>query len=246
MSGLVGGLVGGLVRATAGMALAIGVIAAAPADPPVRLLMTGQFHGDEVTARSGEVWLGLFQTASGYALRATTLTVTLVRDEILDDEDERTGKLVTVSDAREPLFLVKAAGRLRPRAVPTVFAGELILVKESHIRLAGPEGESMLTVDTDDPTEKSEALRPPDTLAQHSTLNLHTRGIIQPLFSLTEHDAASWEVLWAGDLDGDGKLDLLLDLAGHYNASELRLFLSTAAGKGEAVRQVAVLERVGC
>ena len=46
-------------------------------------------------------------------------------------------------------------------------------------------------------------------------------------------------IVWAGDLDRDDKLDLLMNLSGHYAGSVLGLFLSSAAGKGELVGQVA-------
>ncbi len=47
------------------------------------------------------------------------------------------------------------------------------------------------------------------------------------------------EIVWAGDLDGDGKLDLLINVPCHESATDVRLFLSTAA-KGDAlVGQVA-------
>jgi hypothetical protein len=232
----------GLVRATAGMALAmVTATAIVTAQAPVRLLMVGTFHGDEVTARSGEVWLGLFPTANGYALRATTLKVKAVRDELLDEENERTGKEVTVGDAREPLFLVKATPRLRARAaVPTVFAGESFLEKDSHVRLAGPDGgEYLLTVDS----VQMASVEAPDPVP-YSVLTLALGGITQRLSTTPDH--VGLRLLWAGDVDGDGKLDLLLDLPSSENASEHRLFLSTAAGKGELVRQVAVFETVGC
>lgn len=44
---------------------------------------------------------------------------------------------------------------------------------------------------------------------------------------------------WAGDLDRDGKLDLILNLGGHYTQTRLALYLSSAAKDGELVGLVA-------
>ena len=52
--------------------------------------------------------------------------------------------------------------------------------------------------------------------------------------------------MWAGDLDGDGKLDLLLNLSTHYNLDSHRLFLSSMAKKGQLVGEAAVFDAVGC
>jgi len=51
---------------------------------------------------------------------------------------------------------------------------------------------------------------------------------------------------WAGDLDGDGKLDLILAADHHYNLSTTRLFLSSRAKKGELVQEVAKFSTSGC
>jgi len=51
-----------------------------------------------------------------------------------------------------------------------------------------------------------------------------------------EHDP---RILWAGDLDGDGKLDLLVEVPSHESATDVRLFLSTAAKGDDLVGQVA-------
>ena len=53
-------------------------------------------------------------------------------------------------------------------------------------------------------------------------------------------------VQWAGDLDGDGIYDYLIDMHTHYNVSEPTLFLSTYAQDGEVVGVVAVFRTVGC
>ena len=58
------------------------------------------------------------------------------------------------------------------------------------------------------------------------------------------HDSGAG-LLWAGDLDRDGRLDLLLDLSEHYNMSLPTLFLSSAAADSDLVAPVARLVRRG-
>jgi hypothetical protein len=50
-------------------------------------------------------------------------------------------------------------------------------------------------------------------------------------------------LLWAGDVDRDGRLDLLLDLSDHFELGATSLLLSTAAGPGELVGRAATLSR---
>ena len=44
---------------------------------------------------------------------------------------------------------------------------------------------------------------------------------------------------WAGDIDGDGKPDLLVNLTGRHILSDMRLYLSKGAGKGKLVNEAA-------
>jgi hypothetical protein len=53
-------------------------------------------------------------------------------------------------------------------------------------------------------------------------------------------------VLWAGDLDGDGRLDVLLDTSESSNEEALRLFLSSTATGGQLVSEVASFSHLGC
>jgi hypothetical protein len=54
------------------------------------------------------------------------------------------------------------------------------------------------------------------------------------------------EVRWAGDLDRDGKPDLLVDLRTHYAGNRLALFLSRGAKAGRLVWVAARLDLPGC
>jgi hypothetical protein len=54
------------------------------------------------------------------------------------------------------------------------------------------------------------------------------------------------EIRWAGDLDRDGKPDLLADLTTHYAGSRLVLFLSGGAESDHLVRMAGRLDLPGC
>jgi hypothetical protein len=54
------------------------------------------------------------------------------------------------------------------------------------------------------------------------------------------------EVHWAGDIDGDGRLDVLLDTTDHYNVREMPLYLSSAAKHRALVGEAAPFTATGC
>ena len=59
-------------------------------------------------------------------------------------------------------------------------------------------------------------------------------------------DDAMPRLLFAGDLDRDGRLDLIFDITDHYNVSRPTLFLSSGAADGKPLRAAARYESVGC
>ena len=57
--------------------------AASAVEAKIQLLQVGAFHGDEVSAKSGEVWLGLYSTPDNYTLLPSRITVETVYDRLL-------------------------------------------------------------------------------------------------------------------------------------------------------------------
>ena len=53
-------------------------------------------------------------------------------------------------------------------------------------------------------------------------------------------------VNFAGDLDHDGKLDLIANVPDHWNVARPTLFLSTAAHPGQLVGKAAEISMTGC
>ncbi|MDP2808085.1 MAG: hypothetical protein Q8O74_08145, partial [bacterium] len=74
----------------------------------VQILRVGQFHNDEVGAKSGEVWFGLFPVQLGYSLERTNITVMSIHDVVVDsDTGVKTGWNVTVNSTSEPIVLIR-------------------------------------------------------------------------------------------------------------------------------------------
>ncbi len=113
-------------------------------------------------------------------------------------------------------------------------------------------GRYRLSVDCPGPAEVSEDARArgefPAAWRELCALRLNHGAHVQELAELPVnrlHDSGAG-LLWAGDLDRDGRLDLLLDLSEHYNMSQPTLFLSSAATVGELVASVVRLVMTGC
>jgi hypothetical protein len=56
-------------------------------------------------------------------------------------------------------------------------------------------------------------------------------------------DEPHFDVAWAGDLDRDGRLDLVVSFSSKYSHHPRRLLLSSAAGPDQLVGSVALFER---
>lgn len=213
----------------------------------------GQFHGDEPIARDGESWLALHVDGNEALLVATTLKVRAVRDELLDEADARTGlEISSPNDDRVIAYLRGDA--LKAGAI------EAAAVASMDHRAAGLPYE--LTFRGQPHTLSSHCEQQPrDAAAQQPQfdcrIELRTGGHAQALSKLTgyrEHraatmslgDDASPALIFAGDLDRDGKLDLIFNTTDHYNVSRPTLFLSSQSRPGELLHEVARYESVGC
>lgn len=203
----------------------------------IKLLETGEgFHGDQINAKSGEIWLGLFKENGAYLLRSTKIKVRLVRDEMVDEIGRKTGKNVSVNGKNQPIFLLKKADMLREGEVKMLFYN--------------PEGEELASFEKPFVAEyeinnKKYTLRA-ERIDNSAKFTLETENVKQILYSVDRMGDATWSLSWVGDLDGDGKLDVFADLNDFYNFSERRLFLSSQAEKGKLVKQVANFWTSGC
>lgn len=221
----------------------------------VRLVETGGFHGSEVSARTGETWLGLYVSKGRSTLLPSVVRVTPGHDPVVDDEPwQKSGKDVYVNRKPDPVFLISGTDALKPGPVLTSHARETALTNASDLRLRLAGEEYGLRISTKDTSTVSTA-----EFLDDAKLVLSKGGVSQVIYELRAEgdlpgtlgegdrtETNEWKLLWAGDLDGDRKLDLYVQVSWHYNIVQHKLFLSTRAGAKRLVREVAEFHISGC
>lgn len=209
---------------------------------------TGVLHGDEALAREGERWLAVESTPAGDRLVPTRLRLDTVVDEIVDGPGEATGRDVVALSSPGASMLLRGPGL---RAGP-IERGEV---------LDSPDGDGMSLafrfrgVDYRLKPVCPAALPAPGT-PQACTMTLTGGGRTQALHGVARSrgedgqvgygDEAHPRVLHVADFDRDGRVDLTLDTADHYNVSQPTLFLSSPANSDAPLRQVALHRSTGC
>lgn len=228
----------------------------------IKLLETGEgFHGDEVKAKSGEIWLGLFSENGKHYLKFTKIQIRRVHDAVVDGYEEKyakqkTGKTVSVKSRNKPIFLLKDANVLGEGEVATLFRGitwNEVLENED----SSPPPDETYTSLTKDFTQEYEIggkeykLYVIEAKNKESerilALILESHGVKQVLHTMNvNYDSGLGTLYWVGDLDRDEKPDFYFDLYAHENVENRVLFLSSKAGKGKLVKTAAYFWTTGC
>jgi hypothetical protein len=195
------------------------------------MLGAGLYNREYVEAAQPGIWQVLCSTAKGVTLLSAQVDVKTVRapvfDEATEPDPEKSGRLIEVPSCSSPVIVLRRAG-LRDGAVATAFVGSATLPSDVSLRLRlGSETYGL-------------AARRDPTHAQAVDVILTSGDASHAISRITGCCNDTWpSILWAGDLDRDGKLDLLLELSAHYAGSQLTLFLSSAARGGDPVGEVA-------
>lgn len=205
------------------------------------ILSVGVFHSDEVSAVDGEEWDILYSKDNRFFLDKTIIQLTIVEDVVIDNPGEKTGKEISLNIDGEPVLLLKNISDLSHGEVTTSVNKQLHFFNDDPIKARTDHFEYTIRMNIF------------DSKAELSISDGKTTQILKKFTAYkTEEsyyyfgDEASPSLIWAGDLDGDNKLDLLLDMTDHYNVSEIVLFLSSHASSGKLVKKVAAFRTVGC
>jgi hypothetical protein len=223
----------------------------AGADP--QIVLPGIYHAGEAMVENGSTWIAIVpRLGGGLRIEEATVEVERVHDPIVDNEGEMTGLRVSAPTClRAPLFLVRGTEAIQTGFFDTSFAsphpleinGSFPITVFSQRRYA-----LVIDCEPDAPASGDNFRECPLVLVHERSRQVLATFTVwaPPDMDLSIASEAVPQLLWAGDIDRDGKLDLLLDLTNHYNVSEPTLFLSSGAGEGELVVEFASLHLTGC
>ncbi len=215
-----------------------------------QLLLPGQYHGNSVSAVSGEQWWAVLQTGAGQVLRPVTIDVAAIHDDMMNDkEGEKTGKVVSTREEQEGkcLFMVKGLKNPKPGPIEAFFVGQIPLWPQPEPHNEYPARCINIELGKETALEIVATGSMKDLGSDYAIDidmgpdHAHRLGSgIQRVFQCQHtFDYAIPTLLWVGDVDRDGKPDLLLDLATKYVLSLPTLYLSSERQPGEHVKKVA-------
>lgn len=206
------------------------------------ILQLYDYHGDEVKASARQAWLGLYNGSNGKAtLKPAKVSITIVHDAIVDQTPtEKTGKRISVAGKEKPTFIFSG--------IPELKAGNVIAtsVTKDHMSIKDTfkikVGATQATL-----TAKAKEIPKDKEFVSNYTITLESGGVRQQLYYKEKVCIEySPSLMWCGDLDGDGKVDLIIDVATDGNSSDVTLFLSSKAKNGKLVKEAAHQLSTGC
>ncbi|MDF3028761.1 MAG: hypothetical protein K0S23_3068 [Fluviicola sp.] len=216
---------------------------------PIRILTTGIFHNDEIPGNAGNMeWVGLFKTQDGYYLSEAKVTSVPVHDPVLDENESiMTGWEVSTREKDTSILLMQTLPYLAKRKIKAVKLSKKEIYPGEKLSF------NYLGIDYELSASGNKKKENPDSdwyivsnYKLYLSAKIDGRRSKTLLSSHQMFDDAMVALIFAGDIDGDGILDLILDNANHYNVTDPTLFFSRPAGKGQVVKKAGSFMSVGC
>lgn len=209
------------------------------------ILLTGEFHAEEVdSADALRNWYGIFRSKEGYYLDSARISTTRVEDMFGEEEGQKTAWSVKTNNSDSCILLMAGVEGLAKRKItPAAIARPQMLPgKSTTFKYNGTTYTLSATANTG-PNEDDYA-----ATSYRLVIKAAINGVEEEQL-LVAHPAlgnAMIIVLFAGDIDGDGIPDLIIDTISHYNGSRPTLYLSKPAGGKQLLKVMGWRLSLGC
>lgn len=213
-----------------------------------RIIYPGVFHGDEVwDDTEGDKWLGLFKGMGKYYVAATPVTVKRVYDVVLDDDStkEITGREVFAGNKDSCLLLMSRMGEVLQEHDVNAARLPVNIINPGERTTINFNGTTYVLSATGEKRKQEHEERIWNYKLYLSTTK-NGKTITQLLAAYPQFDDSMIELMFAGDIDGDGLLDLIIDNSPHYNSTTPTLYLSKPAAANQLLKIMAIHSSVGC
>lgn len=205
--------------------------------------MEGIYHESEVLAKTGETWIVLFEQNGKYSLKSAKAKVQNLKTVSYpgDESDVR----LTFDKPGIPIFAFKNIKSIKPGPVTTLYhrpSWEEISRRNLPITSMGMGFRQEFYLGKNDYTLRVSQGRTRSGI-ESNVLVLESNGVSQVV---ARNPGDIGALFWVGDIDNDGKLDLLFDADNEKGYFAMFLHLSSEAEDGKLVKWVATFEFAGC
>ena len=213
------------------------VMAQCVQEKPVQIIKTGTWRGSHVNIDVSLDWYGLFSYEDGLRLEKVQVKVEEVSDPFVEALGEKVAKKVSIQRSEKPIFLVAGNRFLKAGPVTGKYYSYNVLVPEQNVDILFKDKEKyqLSPYGSEFPN-----LSDDEHAADQYGIWLRGGGKEQLIVEDKYFFGTGPRLVWSGDLDGDDRLDLLLDCICEDEASTMDLYLSSRAGENELLSMVAV------
>ncbi len=214
-----------------------------------KVLCTGNFHSDEVWNNADKQnWFGLFHNNEGCYLAETELKIKRVHDEGVDENaNKKTGWEIKTANKDTSILLIERSASLTANKIePVVLKQQQIMPGDTlRINYAGVDYKLFAS------GGKKKSNNNPDMFDVWN-YKLYISATVKDtprkslLVAQPNFDDRMITILFAGDIDGDGVLDLIIDTSRHYNVSSIIIYLSKPAENSELLKPMGGHISAGC
>lgn len=212
-----------------------------------QILFTGNFHSDEVCQGADKInWFGVFKNNSGYYVANTKITTARVND-IVDEDDEKTGWEIQTLNKDTSVLLISGLDFLVSRQFTSVDLSQTIIWPGDSLTIKYL-GRNYVLHATGGKIKVQESPEWYEIYNYKLYISTTKNGqlINQLLVAISRFNDQIVDIPLAGDIDGDGLLDLLIDVSDHYNVTSPTLYLSKPTDNKQILKVVGQSHFVGC
>ena len=217
-------------------------------DYTAKILSTGIFHQEEVwkNAHKG-IWYGVFENENGYYLSETLLKIKRVNNQVTDGKNQKTGWEIKTSNKDNSLILIQGLNFLKNRKIKQIKLEkqEMNPGETLFFNFLGTDYKLVATADQTPHEDFPEMI-----IIKNYKLTLTSLKdgveLNDVLVTKDGFSEAMIDIEFAGDIDGDGRLDLIVNTSNHYNVTEPTLYLSKPAKGDKLLKIVGQHTTTGC
>lgn len=218
---------------------------------PFSALITGTLHQNEASREMEDMkWFGIFKSKDRYYIASTIVVVRPCYDPIVDesrnDASTWTGWQVSTINIDDALILINNNSDL--------YLGNIKydpMLQGMVIRTGGVIDFDFNSVKYKLYAEGEEInaeWNPEEKVVHNYRLYIQAavngKNRTQLLAATPFLDDAEFEIMFVGDIDNDGAVDMIINTHDHYNIYRPTLYLSSFAGESELLRPVALHESI--